>query len=96
MRKQIAFCFAALMLTSCANLTVNRNDTPAAGESTEIKLSSFLEGFVPGRKIPPASSLCPNGRVESIALGMNGGDVMLTMVTLGVFVPHRATVTCGK
>jgi hypothetical protein len=87
----------ALLLTSCANLTIQRNDAPASGgEQTEVRLASFLFGFVPGKRFPPLSTICEKGRLESIDLGMTGNDVLLTLVTFGIYVPHRAVVTCGK
>jgi hypothetical protein len=95
MRKSLVLC--ALLLTSCANLAIHRNDAPAAGgERTEVRLASFLFGFVPGKKLPPVSTICGKNRLESIDLGMTGNDVLLTLVTFGIYVPHRAVVTCGK
>gem|GEM_PF-5281347 len=86
-----------LSLNSCAHLTVNRNDSPdSSGDRTEIKLASFLFGFVPGKKMPPAAALCPKGRFESVNLEMKGTDVWMTAITLGIYVPHRAIVICGK
>ncbi len=39
------------MLSSCAQLKVNRNDTPNDGSAiSEVRLKSFLFGFVPGKK----------------------------------------------
>ena len=85
------------LLVSCANTVIHRNDTPTESSvKTELALKSFLWGFIPGTGIPPAAALCPKGKVESITLNRTTADAALTWVTLGIYVPHRATIVCGK
>jgi len=92
-----AFFFLGSSLSSCAYLNIARHE-PAPTQSTAIQvpLNSFIFGFVPGSKIPPQSLLCPGGRIESATLEMTSNHVLLTLVTLGIYVPHRATVSCSK
>lgn len=97
MKNLFVFLVLTPLLISCANLKVTRNDSPAAGgESKEIKMTYIVWGFVPIQKIPPASSLCAKGRFETVDFGRTTGDAALTWLTLGFYVPQRATVYCAK
>lgn len=97
MRFTLIASLISLLLSSCANLDVHRNDTPQnGGEKINIKLNSFLFGFVPGPKLPPMPDICPKGRMEMVEFDKSPGDAWLSVVTLGVYVPHRVAVTCAK
>jgi hypothetical protein len=86
----------ALMLASCANLTVTRNDSPpTGGEALDFQMAYLAWGILPIRQLPPASQLCPKGRIESVAFGRTSQDAILTWLTLGLYVPHRATIICS-
>ncbi len=97
MLKSILLILTTPLFISCANLKVTRNDAPTAGtESQEIKMSYIAWGFAPIQKVPPASSLCAKGRFESVIFSRTTADAALTWLTLGFYVPHRATVICAK
>lgn len=83
----------AALQVGCA-MKVVRDDSPAAGQVKEYELNSFLWAFIPGTKLPPASELCPGGKVQTLDLGMETSQVLLTAVTIGIFVPYKAAVTC--
>jgi hypothetical protein len=95
---RLALLLILLATSACNHLRVQRGEsTPRPVASThEYKLNSFLWGFVPGPRLQPESILCPGGRIESLDLRMSGTDVLLTAVTVGIFVPHRVTVGCSK
>ncbi|MGE0527027.1 MAG: hypothetical protein AB7G93_17605 [Bdellovibrionales bacterium] len=90
---------SALMLTflttSCSHLEVHRPSVPPAGAKVELRLHSLLLGLIPVSKPPPAYTLCSGARVAHIDLRLAPTDVLLSMVTLGVYVPHRMTILCA-
>lgn len=90
----IRILFIVCLLTGCAQLRITRDESAAVGANREIVIHSFLWAFIPGRALPPVDQMCPGGRVESLDFGMKSQDVMLTAVTLGIYVPHRVIVTC--
>jgi len=86
----------AILVSGCARLTVVRDENvaPAAVDKKNVKLHSFLWEIIPGKRIPPQQILCPSGRIERLDFGMDTGEVLLTLVTLGIYVPHHVDVTC--
>lgn len=79
----------------CVNLRFNRAEhSPPAGHQVEYKARKMVFGFVPLRSIPPLDTICGSSRFESAEMKMNAGDVLLTMVTLGIYVPQRVAITC--
>ena len=87
-----------IALSACNHMTVQRGEsTPRPiSASTEYKLNSFLWGFIPGPRLRPESELCPGGRIEALDLRMSGTDVLISTVTIGIYVPHRVKVGCSK
>jgi hypothetical protein len=86
-----------LVLASCSHLTFSRSESPLPlGETKIFRLNSFVFGAIPAAKIPPESEVCPKARIESIDMNMSGQDVTLSLVTIGIYVPHRVTITCSK
>ncbi len=85
-------------LPACNHLTIKRgeNTVRPTAQEVEASLYSFGWGFIPGKKLPPESELCPSGRIEALTMRMSGTDVLIAAATLGVFVPHRADVSCSK
>ena len=98
--RNIVLILSALVLTpvliSCANLTVTRNDSPPnGGEAMDFQMTYLAWGILPIQQLPPASVVCPNGRIESLTFGRTSQDAILTWLTLGIYVPHRATIICS-
>lgn len=97
MRKLLLLLIAGPLLISCANLKVTRNDSPLAGqEPVEVQIAHIVWGFVPVKRLPSAESLCPKGSFDSLTLWRTNGDAGMTWLTLGFYVPQRATIVCGK
>jgi hypothetical protein len=94
MRLMIMAALAALQI-GCV-MKVVRDDSQATGEKKTYQLKSLLWAFVPIAKLPPASEMCPGAQVQTLDLGMEPHQVLLTWVTAGIFVPHRAEVTCSR
>jgi hypothetical protein len=94
MRRFLAL-FILLIAAGCMHVNISRSEKVSGGGPVQnIDLNSFVWGFVPVT-IPPEAELCPKSRIETVAIGQNGTDVFLSMITLGIFVPHRAEITCS-
>ncbi len=78
-------------------MTVRRTD-PAAepGTAQSYTLHAFAWGLLSVTVLPPESDLCPQSRIATIETDMNALNVIATGLTLGLYVPHRATITCSK
>jgi hypothetical protein len=90
-----ATLFFLISFAGCSHLTLYRGDEhPSQGETQDVPADSYLWGFANVSKIPPESELCPKSRIETIDMKMTGQDVLITMITLGIYVPHRVEITC--
>lgn len=89
------YLILVLSLVSCSHLTVTREDQ-RPGVEKEYWQSSFILGFIPGPALPSESILCPNGRVENLNFKMKPLDVLMTVATFGLYVPHRVAVLCSS
>ncbi len=80
-------------------MTLYRNDSqnsdPAA-KTSKYETPFFLWGLIPGLKVLSEAEMCPNSRMAAASLGMTTGDVMIGIVTLGLYVPSRVIVSCAK
>src|SRR5438874_864564 len=93
--KTLAALIFLLLTTGCMSVGISRAERAAAGAKTEdFDVNSFLWGFLPAH-LPPETQVCPQSRIETIHLGQNGSDVFITAITLGIFVPQRAEVSCS-
>jgi len=94
---RLLFVLTLLFPLGCQHMVINRADPPRAlGESHEMEIDSFFRGALPATKIPPEKEVCPKSRIENVELRMSGSDVLLSIVTLGIYVPHRVILTCAK
>lgn len=94
---KILFCAFATLLTSCAQLAISRHESlPPEREGVVFERQSFLWGFAPGPRLQPIPTICSQGNFDGAQLEMTGRDVFLTSITLGLYVPHRVTIYCGK
>lgn len=84
-----------ILLTACSHMTVTRQEDAHFQEPKEFTMHSFLLGFVPGAGPTSTQDFCPGGRIEALDLRMSGLDVVMTLATVGLYVPHKAKVQCG-
>lgn len=85
-------------LVHCSHFSVYRNEEQKASptDAQIIKTPHYFWGLLPGKGKLIESELCPNSRIEAVQTGMNGVDVLLTIVTAGIYVPSRAAVSCSQ
>lgn len=91
----LSLIFTAVILSSCASLSVTRQETQVVPELQELPRSSFVWGFVPAPRLYE-SSLCPQSKLNTFEIGRSSGQVWLSVVTLGVYVPYRVRFSCAK
>lgn len=83
----------SLLLGGCA--TLNFETAGSAPTVThEYRTSHFFWGALRNDDTPVPA--CPAGSFRSATMRMSTGDVLLTGLTLGIYVPHRAIVNCTK
>ncbi|MGZ3722849.1 MAG: hypothetical protein ACXVA9_07975 [Bdellovibrionales bacterium] len=86
-----------LLSLGCSHLTLSRTETSTRGGDVHVfELDSFLFSTLNFTKIPPETEICPSSRLEFIDLSMTGDDVLTAIVSLGLYVPHRVTITCSS
>ncbi len=85
----------AFQLTGCVAMQVQREEElrPVASTAT-IAQHNLVFGFLPPRRINE-QDLCPNSQIETLKLQMRGVDVLLSLVTLGVYVTQQIEYSCG-
>jgi hypothetical protein len=89
----LLLCGALGALTGCYNITyVARSRTPAA-IAHEQKQDFFLWGIV-GKQNVDVRALCPTGPAK-IKGQQTGVEVLLAIITLGIYTPRSVFVTCG-
>jgi hypothetical protein len=92
-----SFAIGIAALTGCVAFHLQRNvEMPSNTKPVvERRLSTFVWGFVPAARIHQ-ESVCPSARIESMDLHMSSSDVLISIATIGIYVPHHAEITCGS
>jgi hypothetical protein len=93
--------FLALIATffslSCQHMVIQRSEkSRPLGAVHDVEVHSFFRGVLPLTKIPSEKEICPNSRIETVELNMSALNVLTSIATLGIYVPHRVTLTCAK
>ena len=83
--------FSLLILASGCLHTKIINPSAEAGETKDLRRTHYMGGF----GLAEIQVDCPNG-IKSIAEGRTFGDSMLTGLTLGIWNPSTARITCAK
>lgn len=88
-------CF---FLVHCSTLNVYRSEDQKNFTSAVMKVetSHYLWGFFASNPGLVEARLCADSRIDAVQMGMTGSDVLIGVVTLGIYVPSRATVNCSK
>lgn len=98
MSRNIVFCICVL-LTGCGHLTLHRGDevvpSTTAATTQNYTIDALLFGTIPLTKLPQEGELCPTSRIETLNFNMEGSQVLLAIVTLGIYTPHDVRVDCA-
>jgi hypothetical protein len=85
---------ALAMLAGCMNVTYIAKSRPPSAIVHEQKLTFFVGGLVGTEEIS-AGQLCPGG-VAKVHTQHTFVDVLLTVVTLAIYSPRTAEITCAQ
>ena len=85
-------------LVNCTHFSMYRNEEQKAlpPEAQTIATPHYFWGLLSAKDKLVESELCPNSRIEGVKMGMTTGNVLLTIVTAGIYVPSRTTISCSK
>ena len=92
MRLLVALVMAAA-LAGCFKVTYTNPSLPMNGQVVEDKGAFFILGLL-GNKEIPVYQLCPGG-VSEIRSGHGVGDIVLTIITIGIYTPRSYEIACG-
>ncbi len=88
------FTLTLLFSTACSHLTIDRSrEKASAGQVVTVQIHSFVFGFVPGRRLYQ-QDICAKSQIETLEMKMDSRDVLIAIVTLGIYVPHRILAVC--
>jgi hypothetical protein len=85
---------ALAMLAGCYNVTYIAKSRPPSAVIHEQKLTFFIAGLVGTEEIQ-AGQLCPSG-VAKVHTKNTFVDILLTVVTLTIYSPRTAEITCAQ
>jgi hypothetical protein len=92
--QSLAAAGAILMASGCYNVTYMSKTRMPAAVVQEEKMSFFLFGLV-GEHDIQAGQLCPTG-VAKVHTVQTVGNVVLSIITLGIYSPRTAQITCAQ
>jgi hypothetical protein len=85
---------ALMTLAGCYNVTyIAKTRTPSTMVQEE-KMNFFVAGLV-GTHDVQAGQKCPTG-VAKVKTTQTAVDVLLTVVTIGIYSPRTAQITCAQ
>jgi hypothetical protein len=93
MTRAIACLLCAALASGCFNVTYQNPTMPPNGIVHEGTSSFFLLALIGDERIP-VYQMCPGG-VSSIETGLSFPDLVLTVITIGIYTPRSWEVMCG-
>lgn len=89
----LAAVVIAAVLGGCFKVTYTNPSLPMNGQVVEQKGHFFLFGLIGDAEVP-VYQMCPTG-VSQIQSGHGVGDIVLTILTLGLYAPRSYEMSCG-
>jgi hypothetical protein len=93
MMKLLPVIVAAALATGCFRVTYQNPALPPNGVVHEGSSAFFIAGLVGDARVP-AYQMCPGG-VSQIETGLSFVDIVLTVVTVGIYTPRSYQIECG-
>lgn len=93
MIRVMAWLVCAALTSGCFNVTYQNPTLPPNGIVHEGTSSFFILALVGENRIP-VYQLCPGG-VSSIETGLSFPDLVLTVITIGIYTPRSYEIACG-
>ena len=95
--KKIILLLSSTLACACSHTTVTREESVTVKPNQEYGVNFFLWTTIPGaRRLPPASKMCPQGRLETLDFATTGVDALIAVVTLGIYIPQTVMVGCSN
>lgn len=85
---------ALLLLTGCYKATFYQNPNAVAGARHERWSDFFIYGLV-GSEHFDVRDFCGPDAVAEIRTGANFATGLVSMVTIGIYTPHKVYITCA-
>jgi len=96
MKKLMMIAFVAVALSGCAQQTFRINSGVAEKPTQETKQTFFVNGIGQSKTIDAAQVCGGADKVIRTEVQESGTDVLLRVVTLGIYTPREARVYCAK
>ncbi len=96
MKKLIIAVLAAGVLSGCAQQTFKINNGVATTPTEEVKQSFFINGLGQSQTLDAAQVCGGSDKVIRTEVQESGMDVLLRIVSLGIYTPREARVYCAK
>ena len=96
MKKLLIAAITTMALSGCAQQTFKINDGIAEKPSQETKQTFFVQGLGQSQTIDAALVCGGADKVIRTEVQESGMDVLLRVVSLGIYTPREARVYCSK
>lgn len=96
MKKLMMIALVAAALSGCAQQTFKINSGVAEKPTQETKQAFFVNGIGQSKTIDAAQVCGGAEKVIRTEVQESGTDVLLRIVTLGIYTPREARVYCAK
>ena len=96
MKKLMMVLFTAVAVSGCAQQTFKINEGIADTKAQETRQSFFVNGIGQSKTIDAALVCGGADKVIRTEVQESGMDVLLRVVTLGIYTPREARVYCAK
>ena len=95
-KSALTVAIAAAMLVGCANQRFNvaGDVSDASMAKSEDRQAFFVSGIGQKQAVNAAQVCGDASKVQGVAVEQSGMDVLLGMVTLGIYTPRTARVYC--
>jgi len=93
MRRILGVLASAALVAGCFKVTYTDPRMPPNGIHVEGTTRFFLLALVGDERVP-VYQLCPGG-VSQIQSGLSFGDLVLTVITIGIYTPRSYEIECG-
>ncbi|BCG08693.1 MULTISPECIES: Bor family protein [Buttiauxella] len=96
MKKLLIAVVASMALAGCAQQTFTIKHDIAEKPTQEVKQAFFVQGLGQTQTIDAAQVCGGADKVVRTEVQESGMDVLLRVVTLGIYTPREARVYCSK
>lgn len=96
MKKLLIAVIATMALSGCAQQTFKINNGIAEKPSQETKQTFFVQGLGQSKTIDAALVCGGADKIIRTEVQESGMDVLLRVVSLGIYTPREARVYCSK